>query len=449
MDRSSDLLETRINGKEALDAFRELALHYHLSHQIGSQRSDKHEKSSFQDYQALRTTSGHPKLKLSHTAQMSKLRDKMSTFTIINEGKQLTVEKISLDLKGNSLQDILEIVLKNKKKAKLSSLAKELGFQLLSDDMDIKSESTLPLQTETESDPLTEELSKEGLATSSSTDSDRDQLPDATSTSSEQHPETSEVMDTETSSQNHEEKTEYVDTSNQILSVDSEQHLADHKLDTGEDLNIEEDSYSQGEKLGEQQLHFQGFKGSFFFSDGNYRLLRALTGRPKIPALVLVDPNMQQHYVFPEETNLNYSSLVDFISAFLNGSLLPYQQSETVIESSRKATQPPFVNLDFHQVDSIPRVTTHTFSELVVGFNQSDSDAWNKDVLVLFSNRWCGFCQRMELVVYEVYRAMKGYAKMQKSESKNEKSMFHDGKYFFSRVFKNCPQLISLFSWSS
>ncbi|KAK9935730.1 hypothetical protein M0R45_022816 [Rubus argutus] len=135
---------------------------------------------------------------------------------------------------------------------------------------------------------------------------------------------------------------------------------------------------------------------------------------------------MQQHYVFPEETNLNYSSLVDFISAFLNGSLLPYQQSETVLESSRKATQPPFVNLDFHQVDSIPRVTTHTFSELVVGFNQSDSDVWNKDVLVLFSNRWCGFCQRMELVVHEVYRAMKGYAKMQKSESKNEKSMFHN-----------------------
>ncbi|KAK9935731.1 hypothetical protein M0R45_022817 [Rubus argutus] len=111
----------------------------------------------------------------------------MSTFTIINEGKQLTVEKIALDLKGNSLQDIVDIVLKQKKKAKLSSLAKELGFQLLSDDMDIKSESTLPLQTETESDPLTEELSKEGLATSSSTDSDRDQLPDATSTSSEQH----------------------------------------------------------------------------------------------------------------------------------------------------------------------------------------------------------------------------------------------------------------------
>ncbi|KAM5566432.1 hypothetical protein ABKV19_014888 [Rosa sericea] len=422
VDRSSDLLETRINGKEALDAFRELALHYHMSDQIGSQSRDKHEKSSVQHYQALRTTSGHPKLKLSQTVQISKLEDKMSTFAIINEGKQFTVEKLALDLKGNSLQDILETVLKQKKKAKLSSLVKDLGFQLLSDDMDIKPESTLPLPMESESDTVTEEPYKEGLATSS-TDSDRDQQLDATSISTEQHPETSEGMDTETSSQNNEEKTDYVDTSNQILSVDSDQQLADHKC---EDLDAEEDSNSQGEKSAEQQLHFQGFKGSFFFSDGNCRLLRALTGRPKFPALVIVDPNMQQHYVFPEETNVNYSSLVDFISAFLNGSLLPYQQSETVLESSRKATQPPFVNLDFHQVDSIPRVTTHTFSELVVGFNQSDSDAWNKDVLVLFSNRWCGFCQRMELVVHEVYRAMKNYAKMLKRESKNEKSTFHD-----------------------
>ncbi|PRQ41401.1 putative protein disulfide-isomerase [Rosa chinensis] len=422
VDRSSDLLETRINGKEALDAFRKLALHYHMPDQLGSQSKDKHEKSSSQHYQALRTTSGHPNLKLSQTVQFSKLEDKMSTFTIINEGKQFRVEKLALDLKGNSLQDILEIVLKQKKKAKLSSLVKDLGFQLLSDDMDIKPESTLPLPKESESDTVTEEPYKEGLATSS-TDSDRDQQPDATSISTEQHPETSEVMDTETSSQNNEEKAYYVDTSNQILSVDSEQQLADHKC---EDLDTEEDSNPQGEKSAEQQLHFQGFKGSFFFSDGNCRLLRALTGSSKFPALVIVDPNMQQHYVFPEETNVNYSSLVDFVSAFLNGSLLPYQESETVLESSRKATQPPFVNLDFHQVDSIPRVTTHTFSELVVGFNQSDSDAWNKDVLVLFSNRWCGFCQRMELVVHEVYRAMKDYAKMLKRESKNDKSTFHD-----------------------
>ncbi|XP_050372215.1 uncharacterized protein LOC126790118 isoform X2 [Argentina anserina] len=418
VDRSSDSLETRINGKEALDAFRELALHYHMSYQIGSQSWDKHEKSKVQDNQVLKVTSGHHELKLSQMAQISKLKGKISTFTILSEGKQVTAEKMALDL-GNSLQDILETVLKQKKKAKLSSLVKELGFQLLSNDMDIKPANTLPLQMETESDPVTEEQYKDGVGTSS-TDSNIDQL-DGMSISTEQQPETSEVMGTGTAgtpSQNNEDKTDYVDISNPVTSINREQHLADHK---SEDLDKELHS----EKSAAQELHFQDFMGSFFFSDGNYRLLQALTGRPEVPAVVIVDPNTQQHYVFPEDS-FNHSSLLDFISAFLNGSLLPYQQSETVLKSSRKATQPPFVNLDFHQVDSIPRVTTHTFSELVVGFNQSDSDAWNKDVLVLFSNRWCGFCQRMELVFHEVYRAMKGYSKMLKSESKNEKPTVQD-----------------------
>ncbi|EMS50873.1 hypothetical protein TRIUR3_14833 [Triticum urartu] len=35
--------------------------------------------------------------------------------------------------------------------------------------------------------------------------------------------------------------------------------------------------------------------------------------------------------------------------------------------------------------------------------------AWKKDVLVLFSNSWCGFCQRTELVVRELHRSFKSY----------------------------------------
>jgi len=49
VDRSSELSETGGNGKEALDAFRELALHYHVSNQIGEQKRKKPEKSSVQD----------------------------------------------------------------------------------------------------------------------------------------------------------------------------------------------------------------------------------------------------------------------------------------------------------------------------------------------------------------------------------------------------------------
>ncbi|PQQ02186.1 uncharacterized protein Pyn_12588 [Prunus yedoensis var. nudiflora] len=426
VDRSSELSETRIKSKEALDAFRELALHYLVSQQFDGQHEDKSETSKVEDYHALRSKSGHPKLKLSQAAQMIKLKDKMSNFMIVNEGKQVTLDKISLDLQGSSLKEILDIVLKQKKKAKLSSLAKELGFQLLSDDMDIKLVNTLPVRTEVQSDQHTQELSKEATITSS-VDSDKDQFPQGTSISAEEHVEISEVTGSEISFQNDEEKTAYVDTSMQFLSVDSEQNLADHKLDTAEDLKVEEEISSQVDKSGEQQLHFQGFKGSFFFSDGNDRLLHALTGGSKVPALVIVDPIAAQHHVLSEETNLSYSSLADFLAEFVNGSLLPYQQSESVLHRSREATQPPFVNLDFHQVDTIPQVTSRTFSELVIGFNQSDTDAWNKDVLVLFSNRWCGFCQRMELVVHEVYRAMKDYVKMLKSGSKNEKTMFDDG----------------------
>jgi thiol-disulfide isomerase/thioredoxin len=88
--------------------------------------------------------------------------------------------------------------------------------------------------------------------------------------------------------------------------------------------------------------------------------------------------------------------------------------------------------MDFHEADSISQVTAHTFSEQVLGFNQSDNDfaanAWNEDVLVLFSNSWCGFCQRMELIVREVHRAIKGYINMLKAGSRTGETVLTDGK---------------------
>ncbi|KAI5443515.1 hypothetical protein KIW84_012237 [Lathyrus oleraceus] len=129
--------------------------------------------------------------------------------------------------------------------------------------------------------------------------------------------------------------------------------------------------------------------------------------------MIIVDPFWQQHYVYPEEKSFNLASLHGFLSEFLSGTLLPYQLSEDVLQGQREARHPPFVNSDFHEVDSIPRIIAHTFSELVIGFNLSNkentSNAWNKDVLVLFSNSWCAFCQRMDLIIREVYRTIKGY----------------------------------------
>ncbi|KAF0930236.1 hypothetical protein E2562_030879 [Oryza meyeriana var. granulata] len=164
------------------------------------------------------------------------------------------------------------------------------------------------------------------------------------------------------------------------------------------------------------------FAGSLFFSDGGYRLLRTLTGGSRIPSLVIIDPIQQKHYVFPDEIEFSYSSLASFFNCFMNRSLSPYYRSASSVISSKELLRPPFINRDFHEADSIPQLTTSNFCMLVFGFEVCDSknempfsnteniaSAWKKDVLVLFSNSWCGFCQRTELVVREVYRSFKNF----------------------------------------
>ncbi|RID63204.1 hypothetical protein BRARA_E02226, partial [Brassica rapa] len=166
------------------------------------------------------------------------------------------------------------------------------------------------------------------------------------------------------------------------------------------------------------------FTGLFFFSDANYKLLRGLTGDVKIPSAVIIDPALQQHYVLQDELAFSYSSLVDSLHGYLNGSLSPYTRSETTIHKPKEATVPPFVNLDFHEADSIPRITVNRFSHMVQAWNQSSGEKAPcplcEDVLVLFSNSWCGFCQRMELAVREVYRSLKDCKAILQRESKNK-----------------------------
>ncbi|XP_065630852.1 uncharacterized protein LOC136068094 isoform X2 [Quercus suber] len=376
---------------------------------MGEPKRAKPEKSSVQDYQAWGGKSKHPRLKLSLTAQKIKLKEKLSTIMILNEDKHVTLDKISSDQEGSSLHKILAHLIRQNK-----------------------------------------EVFKEGLV-SNSVDSDKDQLPQRASLSAKMNDENSELTDGEPSSEYDEEKTAfYVDKSKQLISLEAHQSVtALEKVATAQDLVVEEKSFENvvveekssedsvleekgfllADNLREQQLHFQGFEGSFFFSDGNYRLLRALTGGSNIPSLVIIDPFLQQHYVLPQESDFSYSSLDDFLSGFLNGTLPPYQLSKSIIQSPREATVPPFVNVDFHEVDSIPQITIHRLSELVLGVNQSNTNnvvhAWNRDVLVLFSNSWCAYCQRMELVVREVYRAVKGYMNVLRSGSRNGEKVFN------------------------
>ncbi|XP_042376258.1 uncharacterized protein LOC121969972 [Zingiber officinale] len=192
-------------------------------------------------------------------------------------------------------------------------------------------------------------------------------------------------------------------------------------LSAGNDIEITETSITL-QKLNELGYQHHPFLGSFFFADGNYQLLRTLTTGSRIPTLVILDPLQQEHYVLPEEIDISYPSVVDFLQKYLDKNLTPYQHLESSPKISREMPKPPFVKSDFHEVDFIPQVTGSTFCDLVMGFKPCEissnlpfpsskdvKPAWMVDVLVLFSNSWCGFCQRMELIVREVHRAFKNF----------------------------------------
>lgn len=434
VDRSSSSSETRRKSKETLDNFRDLAQQYLIPQQIGWQTRDHSGGPSVQANQVL-STSGHPRLKLSPVAQNLKFNDKMSIM-VLDGGKHVSLDSIATDSQGSSLQEILEYLLQKRKGAKLSLVAKEVGFRLLSDDLDIKmADESSPSQSEFQPNQVSITPSEEGLIRVN-VDLDKDQSPHGAIVEHKENPKSSDI-----SSRHDEEQKVSVDTKGQLIPEASDQYFLGHDLTTAKDVKVEEKSASQISMLGEPQLEFQGFRGSFFFYDGNYRSLKALTGSSTIPSLAIVDPISNQHYVSSKEATFTYSSMADFLHGFLNGTLLPYQRSEPILQISREATHPPFVNMDFHEVDSIPRVTVHSFSELV-GLNRSDNEnafsAWNEDVVVLFSSSWCGFCQRMELVVREVFRAVKGYKKSLKNGYKNGQKDLNGGKYMVKHFQLSC-----------
>ncbi|MFS7903125.1 putative protein disulfide-isomerase [Helianthus anomalus] len=349
IDRSSDSLEIRRKSEESLTVLRELALHHHVP-------SD--DQNVFNQAHLSKTVFHHPKLEMSTSSQkVTSLKDKITIITM-NEGKHITFDDIASNLQGNSLQDVLAYVLQQKKQRKLSSLAKDVGFQLLSDDIDI----TMSENVQSDDKP-TEPSMKEN---------------------------------------------------DQVSHVDDEKISVDTSVQSV--AKFENEEVEKGSKES---------NGSFFFIDGQFRLLEALTGVTNIPSLVIIDPISHQHYIYSEEDDFGYSSVSGFFHMFLNGSLLPYQRSKSLVRESKEALRPPFVNQDFHEVDPIPRVNSLKFMELVVG-NHSGSvsvdSAWKKDVLVLFTSSWCGFCLRTELVLREVYRVFKGYGDMEKRQFRNKQS---------------------------
>lgn len=471
IDRSSDSLKIREKSWKALDSFREFSLKIQMSNEKSEPKGFRTQKTSLKAFQASRSTSRHPKVGLLTASQKINMKDKMS-IVVVNQGKQVILEDLVSGLEGSTLHEILTYALQQKKEVKLSSLVKEAGFQLLSEDFDIKTAQALPGETEFQSNKVSEIL-VEGFSEGIS-DPDRkkvllgdtilgkqynEQSESNEAKSSHVCPKYSETILVLTELQSDElcpfegipeEPTD--SGTNRMLYVEDGKHIeqsnpinAELPQQIAEKNFLEYESSQISEKIGHDEMkkvanspiteetikepnepkENKNFRGSFFFLDGQYRHLRALTSGQEIPSVVLIDPTSQLHYVLSEKADFSFTLLSEFLDSFLNGSLNPYKQSERVIPTIREAPIPPFVNLDFHEADSIPRVTGHMFNELVL-CNKSDSEtsgsSRDRDILVLFSNSWCGFCQRMELVVREVYHAVKGYDKtLRRNGFKTEK----------------------------
>ncbi|GAB2275256.1 hypothetical protein Dimus_010016 [Dionaea muscipula] len=417
VDRSSNSLAIRRRSKEALDSFKDVALRYQISYQTDGLTPSWPKKSPVQVRRGSMVKVGNPRLQVSPLSQKMKLKDKVSIM-IINEGKHVPVDDVVTDPQGGQLHEILTHLLV-KKQEKLSSVAKEAGFQLLSDDLDIEISYSLPDQQEGLLDLASSKPSMENLS-ETALNGQKDQ--NIASSSMAEHKEQPKPVDIEPSCQLNEKFTKKDLTKESSTPLSADSLVEDHMPLLLTNVNLDKEVNTDA--LLEEQNDFQGFNGSFFFSDGSYHLLRSLTNGSKVPRIVIIDPISEQHFISTDMSDFSYFSISDFINSFLNGSLLPYQRS-SALESSREALHPPFVNLDFREKRSIPAVTANTFYELVLGSNQSsaraETNASNRDILVLFSSSWCGFCQRMDLVVREVYRAFKGYADVIKGQTENKK----------------------------
>ncbi|KAK9115597.1 hypothetical protein Sjap_014544 [Stephania japonica] len=491
VDRSSESPIIKRKSMEALEAFRKFVLHKPSSHQMALWTRVKRANlvQSFNGVGSRHPSSpfGLQRKSRPGLAGLNEVKNKVSVM-LIDGGGNFAVDDISTKARENSIHEILANLLKHKKNAKLSLLAKEAGFQLLSDDFEVKIANLQSSQAEhVESDKVLPEATQETAESSTNVENDvpndaskfpKDpkehiELPttepsllkeskhtyivtqskliphasnqivmsdvvdfaqdtkvdDTVSNDASKFPkdpkEHIELPTTEPS-QLKESKRTYIVTQSKLIPQASNQIVMSDVVDFAHDTKVD-DTVSNFNQL-DVEVKLHGFDGFYFFLDGSNQRLRSLTSRSNIPSLIIIDPISDQHYVFPEEENLTYFSLCEFVDAFHNGSLIPYQHSEHGLKTPRETIIPPFVNLDFHEVDSIPRVTALTFYKMVLGSSETESDNVNdarmKDVLVLFSNNWCGFCQRMELVVREVFRTFKGYITTMKSNSRKSDSIF-------------------------
>lgn len=442
IDRSSSSLSIREDSKSALEVYRQLTHYYQLFN------SDPSAWQIFQESQnrGVLGLYGRTKIKGSLSSKIVKRNDKIS-FLIENEGEKVSSGKVPDHSRENTVYAVLRQLLQRqgsavkRKEIKISVLAKDVGFQLLSDDFDVEVIDSHPVTGESDQSKnpigsltMKPETKVFERTVESNVNVHDDNSVGATCATEVKDGQKSELLAIRSVIPIQElpqcriiEKPSRESKKADFQNRDSNPKISSFSAQsppgapsTGSDTAKGKDTTGIDD-LNHRQSNRRAFTGSFFFSDGGYRLLKSLTGDSKIPSLVILDPVSQKHYVLPRETGFTFDSYVNFVDRFLNGTLFPHQRSEPFSQRPREYPSPPFVNLDFHEADGVPWVAANTFEDLFLSSARCDNRgrvssydgksvgcALKGDLLVLFCNSWCGFCHRMELVVREVYRAFKG-----------------------------------------
>ncbi|KZV45970.1 hypothetical protein F511_10660 [Dorcoceras hygrometricum] len=378
IDRSSASMQIRTESQRALNAFREFVQHYEISNNIHGLATIQPGKSTSHTKRASWSTLKRPFFQHFPASKTLVLEDKMSVM-ITKDGRKLTLEDLVSDLQGSSMHETLTNAINRKKEIKLSSLAEDAGFQLLSTDFDIKVVESLPSTSEVQPHPILGETLGDTIL-KGTIDKDKAQI--SAFNSIEQH---EELLDP--SYGDHvllDSKEASLDKGSQssVISEDI-QHLTGISTDSAPHGDVEDKQILEID----DDIPKKNAGISFFFIDGQARFLDTLTGQSKVPAVVLIDPIAEKHYLLAEQSNLNSSMLSDFVNDFLRGKLAPYQQSVPTVPSPKEAPRAPFVNLDYHEKDSVPLLTAHAFAKLLLG-NISDTEnygrSWDGNILILF-----------------------------------------------------------------
>ncbi|URD85339.1 hypothetical protein MUK42_27554 [Musa troglodytarum] len=348
IDRSSNSSKVREESKLSLEVLRKFSVQNQLCYQTVRGRDSRVMGSS----RSLSGSSSHQTGKVSQTPKVVKIKDNMA-FMIVDEGEHISLKNTALESQGNPVYDILTRLLQREspavknKETKISEVAKKAGFELLSDDFEVQiiesfqshndnnqlremgRSTTTMLNDPNELTESQDDVSSGGLLYTTENimmdERKQSEHPDDVANFLETreaapydndnaflcHVERSCWVEQELPTPKEhvqEEQADKIDSTSSIRQVKSDFGHSSSVLSAGDDMGSIRIS-NRLRKADEPCYQWQPFLGSFFFIDGGYRLLRTLTAESRIPSLVILDPVMQQHFVFSEATDINYPSV--------------------------------------------------------------------------------------------------------------------------------------------